>query len=304
MSSAASPFAARALASAVGAALLLGGCSATERALNLGGSGSSPVAQKPPSLGFMPSSARTDFNSGADFAFNPNAPKDPVVYLKEAAEEADRARQPLAAATHWSSILQAQPQNVEAAYQLGRNLRLLGRNEEAERALRAGARAQPQDPRFPRELGKALAADGRPEEAISVLEQALRLSPEDADLLSTLGAAYDYAGRHQEARAHHARAMALAPYDAAVLNNAGLSQAMGGDLPGAEKTLRAALAAPDADVRVRQNLALVLSLQGDSAGAERLLRRDLPNLEADRTLAFYRSLVDQKDAWGAIRRSN
>lgn len=307
MSSTAPSFVVRACASTLGAALLLGGCSMADRALGVGGGSSSPVASKPPSLGFVNSASRPNFNAASESALaqlNPNAPNDPLLYLREAAEEATRAKQPLAAATHWASIVAATPEDMEATYQLGRNLRLIGRNEEAERALRVGLRARPQDSRFAKELGKTLAADGRPDEAAALLEQAAVAAPADADLLSALGAAYDYAGRHDQARAYHQRAMAVAPHEAAVLNNAGLSLAMGGDLPGAEKTLRDALAAPDADARVRQNLALVLSLQGDSAGAERLLRRDLPRAEADQTLAFYKSLVDQPDAWGAIRKNN
>ena len=128
--SAASFVAARALALVLGAALSLGGCSSMERAFG-GGSASSPVANKPPSLGFMSSTPRPNFDQDVASQLNPAAPNDPLVYLQEAAEEATKAKQSLAAATHWSSITRAQPEDMEAAYQLGRDLRLLGRNEEA-----------------------------------------------------------------------------------------------------------------------------------------------------------------------------
>lgn len=65
-------------------------------------------------------------------------------------------------------------------------LGLQGRNEEAEKTLRAAARAHPTAMLF-QALGQMLTRQKRYDEALQVYEQALELKPDNPDLISTVG---------------------------------------------------------------------------------------------------------------------
>ena len=94
-----------------------------------------------------------------------------------------------------------------------------GRNDEAEKALKALAAAQPELGGPQANLGILYRQTGRLPESVAALEKAVAASPQQAQFHNQLGISYRAAGQFQKARTAYERAIELdANYAAAVLN--------------------------------------------------------------------------------------
>ena len=202
---------------------------------------------------------------------------------------------PLSRSVFWQQEFDKNPADAQAALQLPRALRELGRHEEAAQAAERGLVARPDDVELLLEAGRAHIARGQGFYGVAHLEKARDMNPRDWRAWSLLGVAYDQVRRGEDAQAAWAQGLALSPDNPAILSNMAMTALTAGDLDQAEALLRRAAAHPEAGLKVRQNLALVLGLKGQTSEAERLLRRDLPPEMADANLAWIR----ERSAGGA-----
>jgi Flp pilus assembly protein TadD len=208
--------------------------------------------------------------------------------LKLAAVQAEAQNNYLEAAQHYQSLLSRDPDNLELALGLVRNLRFAGSTPQDIDVLNQLIAKRGRTPQLLTELGKSYVL------AVPVLQEATSLEGATWDSFSTLGVAFDYQGQYERAREEYTQALLLSPRNPDVLNNLALSQAQSGDLDGAIETLGQATDQASATPQVRQNLALLLALKGDTAGAERLARKDLPKEMADLNADYYRYLAGTK----------
>jgi len=226
---------------------------------------------------------------------------DPRVFLNTAAKISEQEQNYEAAAGNWGRLYATDTKNAEYALKTARNLRFIGRYEDAERILRQSLRDHPSSSELSEELAKTLIASGRLREgaaSLSRLAEAPGMPQKRVSKLrSAIGVAFDRAGNHEQAQQSYSLALRADPLNAIALSNLGLSYALSGDLEQSERKLREALIAPNASVQVRQNLAMVLALKGDSKGAERLAKQDLPPKMASRTIDYYSTIGDQTDVW-------
>ena len=226
---------------------------------------------------------------------------DPRVFVKTAAAISEKEQNYESAANHWARLYATDRKNTDYALKTSKNLRFIGRHEDAERILRQALRDHPGNTDLTEELAKTMIASGRLREGAASLAQLAAkpgIQPKRVSKLrSAIGVAFDRAGSHEQAQASYALALRADPLNAIALSNLGLSYALSGDLDQAERKLREALIAPNANVQVRQNLAMVLALKGDEQGASRLAKQDLPPKLASRTVGYYSNIGDQSDVW-------
>ena len=109
-------------------AALASGCGMMDRAV-FGGSAAAPAEFK--------STALQQPQSQGDSLANID---DPKVFLRSAAQISQDAQAYKAAAAHWAGTYAADPSDKEAAANLARNLRYIGRLEDAERVVLQGLR--------------------------------------------------------------------------------------------------------------------------------------------------------------------
>lgn len=210
--------------------------------------------------------------------------------LISAARQAEATYDYEAAAGQYFALMQRNPGDRGYTVAYARNLRYLGRGEEAVAVLTDWLRKNQPDGRVLLELGKAYLAADRLALAEKFLQQSLEKDSANWDTHSSLGVVADYQGNHALAQSQYLEALKISPDNPVVLNNLGLSRAQSGDVRGAVEALRRASDQPSAGAQVRQNLALVLALSGDLEGAERLARKDLPPDLARQNMTYFRHL--------------
>jgi Flp pilus assembly protein TadD len=211
--------------------------------------------------------------------------------IKLAAMQAEAQNNYLEAAQHYQSLLTRDPENLDLAMSLVRNLRFAGSTPQDIDILNQLINKYGRTAPLLTELGKSYVASDKMNLAIPLLQEACAMPGATWDAFSTLGVALDYQGDFNQARQNYSQALLLSPRNPDVLNNLALSQAQSGDLEGAIQTLGQAVDQASASPQVRQNLALMLALKGDMAGAERLARKDLPKELADLNAEYYRYLA-------------
>lgn len=238
----------------------------------------------------MPGTARsTDTNHDAAPTTTAK-PSEVDPQLKLAALQAEAHSNYLEAAQHYQSLLTRDPESLELALGLARNLRFAGSTPQDIDIINRLISKHGRTPQLLTELGKSYVSGDKMNLAVVTLQEATSLEGATWDSFSTLGVAFDYQEKYDRARDEYAQALILSPANPDVLNNLALSQAQSGDLDGAIDTLGQATDQTSASPQVRQNLALLLALKGDTAGAERLARKDLPKEMVDLNSEYYRYL--------------
>ena len=178
-------------------------------------------------------------------------------------------------AAYWGSQYQANPDDIEAALNFSRNLRMIGGAKQSAMVMKELVMRQSGNARVLAEYGKALSASDRPQDAVGFLSQALQSAPNDWTILSARGVAYDQSGDHKLAQADYARALTLDDDNPTVMTNLAMSHVLEGLPAIAEKILQKVVARADATPTMRQNLAMVLAMQGKTIEATELGRVDL-----------------------------
>lgn len=270
----------------------------------LGGCSGGLTATAPIETGEIPRSERTidpSYAVAAEERARPAEPPEAAEITRAAAKLAMKENSAYGAIAHLSKLAEQDPGDKRVAYDLARNLRYVGALSDAERTLNNARAIHPDDPLLRLELAKVKIAGGFAEEALTLLVPLAEERRDDPGVLQALGLAHDRLGAHDQAQAAYAQAMEHGRPSAALLNNDGLSRLMSGDVDGAVRRLREASTAPGANAQVRENLALALILKGEEEEAKRVAEAALPKGVAEKSLAYFRTIPNAQDAWGAAQ---
>ena len=201
---------------------------------------------------------------------------------------------PQAALHATRTILERDPNNVQALIQQGDALSALGRYDVAAEAYRRAVSNDPesrstQARRARLGLGRVTLESGHPAAAESLFRSLTTMFPDDPKGYDGLGIALDLQGKHQEAQAEYKAALERGESDGTRVN-LGLSLALAGNTDDALVILRPIAASQDSTPKVRQNLAVALTLAGDDAAAKRVLSQDLPGDQVIAAMSGYHAL--------------
>ncbi len=242
---------------------------------------------------------------------------DPAATLRSAAESFRAGRLEEAEAT-LRALLDRDPGNAGADFQLGVIALARGRPEEAEPPLRRAAEGSG-NAAASLALADALERLGRLAEAEARLRETVARDAGLVEGWSRLAGLLEARGAHDEALWALAAATRLAPRDARLWNNVAAVQLAANRLAQAKDAARRALAIAPAHALATLNLARVLGAEGDDAAAEEMLRvllaREPAFSEARHWLAValarrgrwtealgaYRQAAAQRPAWAEPR---
>ncbi len=183
------------------------------------------------------------------------------------------------ATAYWGKKAQENPADSKATINYVRNLKALGRKQDALAAIQAGYLFNGENKEYLSEYGRLALDAGQVNLAAQLLERADDPAKPDWRVLSARGTVLAKQGEYKNSIAYFERARELAPGQASVLNNLAMAYTMDGQADRAEELLRQAQGQGSSDPRVQQNLALVLSLQGKSAEAKALGGEGAPNFD-------------------------
>lgn len=193
-------------------------------------------------------------------------------YVARNAQTAEDNRDHTTALKHYASLRESDPGNVVAITGLARNLRNLGRHDEAVKVVEEALAQQKNPPgALLLEHGRSLLAAGQAEKALQSLKKAAEADSKDWRIPNVQGIAADRLSRPEEAETSYRRALALSPDNPEILNNLGLSRALAGNLDDGLALVRQAAAHPAARTatreNARENIRLLESLRQNPKGA-------------------------------------
>lgn len=162
----------------------------------------------------------------------------------------------------WRVLAALDPDDADAANNLGVLLRAAGDQNGAKAAYAQALAAQPSHRDAPYNLGRALLHEGKAMEAARWLCQATAIVPDDWTRHHALGQALQQAGHLEEAESAYVRALGCAPESVATLNNLASTQQAQGRLSEALVTYDRALGCHPEHPDIRYNRALLLLLMG------------------------------------------
>jgi tetratricopeptide (TPR) repeat protein len=188
----------------------------------------------------------------------------------QAAQEADRAKDLPTAVTEYRSALKLKPQIAEAWVNLGLDLYVMNRNDEAIVAFQQALKRKPELLGGNLFLGMAYLRNGQYEKAVAPLKKVIALYPKELKAYLNLSFAYQETGNLQESTRVLEAANALFPNNTEVLYNLGkaYTKLM-------EKTYRQMADVDSDSYRFHQ-------VMGDSYE----LRKDFPNAQAEYLMAL------------------
>ena len=166
------------------------------------------------------------------------------------------------ATAFWAKEHGKNPRDAKAALNYARNLKALGRKNEAFAVLQSAYLFASDNKEFLSEYGRLALEAGQVATAGKILERADDPAKPDWRVISARGTVLAKQGDFKAAITFFERARELAPTQTSVMNNLAMAYTMDGQAAKAEQLLRQASVAGAEDPRVRQNLALVLGLQG------------------------------------------
>ena len=103
-------------------------------------------------------------------------------------------------AAYWGAKYEANREDIGAALNFARNLRMMGGARQAVAVLKDVVMKAPDDARVLAEYGKALTAAGRAKDALPFLARSAQMKGDDWTTLSAYGVALDQTGSHANAR--------------------------------------------------------------------------------------------------------
>lgn len=195
------------------------------------------------------------------------------------------------ATEYWGKIYAKSPSDPKAAVNYARNLKAMGRIDQALALMQQASQQNPSNREISSEYGRLALEKNQLGLADKLLQQAEDPTNPDWRVVSARGTVLAKQGKYKEAIPYYQRALALSPSQPSVLNNLALAQAMEGHAGEAETLLRRASSEPESNPRVRQNLALVLGLQGKYEEARAVGGKDLAPDVAAQNVAFVRDMV-------------
>ena len=171
------------------------------------------------------------------------------------------------AAKDYQRLLERDPGNAEALFQLGLLAQRAGRHAAARELIDEAIRGDPDRAAFFDALGKCARALGEPAAAVAAFRRALELEPKEAGGHNNLGVVLLDQGELEAAIAAFGRAIALSPDYAEAHNNLGIAARGQGKLDEAARAFRRALEIRPRYAEAHNNLGNVLLEQGQAAAA-------------------------------------
>lgn len=192
-----------------------------------------------------------------------------------AGKSAEASKSDLEKATeYWGKEFTKNSRDLKTGLSYARNLKALGRKQEAFGVLQQLALFHGQNKELASEYGRLALDLGQVQIAQNVLQMADDPANPDWRVISARGTAHAKQSKYSEAIALYERALQVSPGQRSVMNNLALAYTMNGEASKAEGILRQA--DPEgSDPKIRQNLALVLSLQGRHDEAKQVVA-DVP----------------------------
>ncbi len=172
------------------------------------------------------------------------------------------------ATQYWGKELSKNPHDDKAALAYARNLKALGRKQDALGVLQASYLHNSDNRELLSEYGRLALEMGQVGTADKLLERADDPAKPDWRILSARGTVQAKQGQYKEAINYFERARAMAPGQSSIVSNLAMAYTMDGHAAKGESLLRQAAEDPAADPRIKQNLALVIGLQGKSTEAQ------------------------------------
>jgi tetratricopeptide (TPR) repeat protein len=195
----------------------------------------------------------------------------------------------------WQQVVQYQPNNFAAHYNLGMLLNHAGRESESFAELQAAVNANPLSANGRSAFGFALMNAGRLPEAIESLEAALAIDPDHVGALNNMGRLLILMERNAEAVEHLQQALRISPNHSDARHNLGKALANVGQTDAAIEELRTALRLAPNDFDVFMSLGTVLTFANRNAEAVEVLQQAValrPNNAGARNslgIAMYRA---------------
>ncbi len=169
---------------------------------------------------------------------------------------------------------------------LGAELFLIGRTQDAIQRFQQALRLKPDYDGAYYNLGTALMSLGQTQEAIESFQQAVRIRPRYAEAYNSLGNAFSETGRPKQAIEHFQQALKLKPDYAQANYNLGTVLIQTGQLEQAIEHLLQALRLKPDYVEAYNNLGLALTAAGRPQEAVKYLEQAL-RLEANLVSAYF-----------------
>lgn len=165
------------------------------------------------------------------------------------------------ATEYWGKEFAKKSRDLNTGLSYARNLKAMGRKQEAFGVLQQLALFHGQNRDLASEYGRLALDLGQVQIAANVLQMADDPSAPDWRVISARGTVLAKQGKYSEAIPFYERALQASPNQRSVMNNLALAYTMNGEAQKAEGILRQA--DPDgSDPKIKSNLALVMSLQG------------------------------------------
>jgi Flp pilus assembly protein TadD len=199
------------------------------------------------------SQPQLDGREGRDFT---------IAELKQRAEMASYAGAYRDALLQYQTILEKEPDNVEALIGAGESLVAADQYLRAENYLERALKIDPKNPQAREARALSWLMSGRYEAAQKSL---LNMVDDDLDrwrMWNALGVIADVFGDYPVAVDYYKKALFLSPESAMLMNNLGYSMMMAHEYAAAENTLRRALVSEPKNLRVVNNLSISIAWQG------------------------------------------
>jgi len=188
------------------------------------------------------------------------------------------------------SVLQSDPNDVDAMIHEGDAYYALQRCPDAIAAYRLALQADPGSSQAQTGLGRCLLKTD-PKAAEAALSLAVQDDPGNAAALDDLGIARDLQGNFAGAIDPYQRALLAQPGCIAAEVNLGLSLALSGNGAAALQYLGPLATSPDATPKIRENYAAALIASGRDAQARQVLGVDLPPDQVDAAMSGFTSVL-------------
>ena len=210
--------------------------------------------------------------------------------LLDGARSAEANGEHAVAAGQYQKLYAKDRKNRDVVLGLARNLRYLGRTQEAEGVLAGSDEFKSGDPAVILEYAKIEISKGAAVKALGHLTTLQKTDPLNWDVYSTLGIAYDMTESFHDARQAYEKGLELAPSSPALINNMALSIALSGNLDEAIQIMEDASLVVRRNEQVRQNLALLYGLKGDERKSRAISGISLDEESIRSNLAVYSKL--------------
>lgn len=196
--------------------------------------------------------------SGVDLATSLNSDNQPKAVDTAAATPQTELEK---ATEYWGGKFAKSPNTLEFALNYARNLKAMGRKQQALSALQHASTYHAQNRELASEYGRLALELDQVQTAKKILEFADDPTKPDWRVISARGTVLAKEGNHKDAIPMFERALALSNNNTSVMNNLAMAYALGGRADDSERLLREA-SLKGGPSKVHKNLALVLGLQG------------------------------------------